>query len=91
MEKVVDDTTCKDIRNLFRPKKENETIKNEIIRYIRNLFEHEWEDHYKPVINNYIEYGTNSDRNKTLSAAEYFNKIRPYIKDIINNLKKYDT
>ena len=29
----------------------------------------------------------NSDRNKTLSVEEYINKIRPYLKDIINNLK----
>ena len=31
------------------------------------------------------------DRNKTLSVEEYFNKIRPYLKNIINNLKKSDT
>ena len=38
--------------------------------------------------NNYIEYENNSNRNKTLSLEEYLNKIRPYLKDIINNLKK---
>ena len=27
----------------------------------------------------------------SLSVEEYFNKIRPYLKDIINNLKKSDT
>ena len=26
-----------------------------------------------------------------LSVEEYLNKIRPYLKDIINNLKKSDT
>ena len=31
------------------------------------------------------------NRNKTLSVEEYFKKIRPYLKDIINNLKKSDT
>ena len=31
------------------------------------------------------------DKNKTLSVEEYLNKIRPYLKDIINNLKKSDT
>ena len=40
---------------------------------------------------NYIEYDSNGDRNKTLSTEEYLNKIRPYLKDIINNLKKSDT
>ena len=41
--------------------------------------------------NNYIEYESSSDRNKTLSAGEYLHKIRSYLKDIINNLKKSDT
>ena len=41
--------------------------------------------------NNYIEYKSNGDKNKTLSVEEYFNKISPYLKDIINNLKKSDT
>ena len=40
--------------------------------------------------NNYIEYESNSDRNKKISVEEYLNKIRPYLKDIINNLKKSD-
>ena len=52
---------------------------------------------YKPVrvINvwskNYIESESSNDRKKTLSVEEYLNKIRPYLKDIINNLKKSDT
>ena len=68
-----------------------------IIRYIRNLFEHKEEDYYKPVTvgnfwSNYcIKYESNSDRNKTLSVEEYFNKVRPYLKGIINELKKSDT
>ena len=40
--------------------------------------------------NNYIEYGSNINRNKTPSI-EYLNKIRPHLKDIINVLKKSDT
>ena len=43
------------------------------------------------VSSNYIEYERNSDRNKTLWAEKYLNKTRPYLKDIINNLKKSDT
>ena len=39
----------------------------------------------------YIEHESNSDRNKTLSFEEYLNKIRPYLEDIINDLKKSDT
>ena len=39
-------TAIKDIRNLFRLKKETEAI---IIKDIRNLFEHEEGDYYKSV------------------------------------------
>ena len=37
------------------------------------------------------EYERNGNRNKILSVGEYLNKIRPYLKDIINNLKKITT
>ena len=65
-------------------------------RDIKNLFKNEKEKNYhKPVrvrvsgfsSNNYVEYKIKSDR-LTLSVEEYLNKIRPYLKDIINNLKK---
>ena len=41
--------------------------------------------------NNYIEYGINVDRNKTLSVEEYLNKIRQYLNEIMKYLKKSDT
>ena len=59
--------------------------------------EHEEENYYKPVrvnnfwSNNNIKNKSNRDRNKTLSVEKYLNKIRPYLKDIINNLKKSGT
>ena len=89
-------TAIKDIRNLFRQEKETKAIKDRILRDIKNLFEHEKEEenYYKPVrvsnfwSNNYIEYKSNGDKNKTLSVEEYLNKISPYLKDIINNVKK---
>ena len=77
-------------------KKENETIKGRIIRDIRDLFEQEKEDYYKPVrvgnfwSKHYIEYENNGDRNKTLSLEEYLNKSRLYLKDIKMNLIKSD-
>ena len=40
---------------------------------------------------NYIEYESNGDRNKTLSIEEYLEKVWPYLKDIINDLKNSDT
>ena len=53
---------CSRNKKAFQIKKENKTIKNRKIRDIRNLFEHEEDDYYKPVrvvnlwSNNYIEY-----------------------------------
>ena len=41
--------------------------------------------------NNYIEYESNRERIETQSIEEYLIKIRPYLKDIINDLKKSDT
>ena len=41
--------------------------------------------------NSYINYERNSDRNKILSFEEYLDKIRPSLKDVIDNLKKSDT
>ena len=78
----------KDVKNLFRLnlyrlQRENKEIKDRVIRNIRNLFEHEEEENfYKSVKvgnfwnNNYIEYESNGDRNKTLSTEEYLIKIR---------------
>ena len=75
----------KDVRNLLRLEKGTKAIKDRILRDINNLFEHkEGENYYKPVrvsnfwSNNYIEYESNGDRNKTLSVEEYLNKISPY-------------
>ena len=57
-----------------------------MLRDIKNLFEHEEEEnYYRPVrvsnfwSNNYIEYKSNGDRNKTLSFEENLNKISPYL------------
>ena len=100
----------KDIRNLFRQKKEQSdtaikdmrNLKNEVkdivLRNVKNLFEFEKEEnYYKPVrvnnfwSNNYIEYKRKGDKNRILSIEEYLDKIRPYLKDIINDLKKSGT
>ena len=60
------------------------------------MHEKEW-NYYKPVRvnyfcnNNYIEYESKGNKNKTLSVEEYLNKIRSYLKDMIDNLKKSNT
>ena len=93
LKKELNYTAIKDIRNLRE--KETEAIKDRILRDIKNISVHEEEENFrKPVRvskfwgNNYIEYESNCDSNKTLSVEKYPNKIRPYLKDIINNLKK---
>ena len=99
LKKELNYTAIKDIRNLFRREKESKAIKDRILRDTKNLFEHEKEEenYYRPVrvnnvwSNNYIEYESNGDSNKTLSVEEYFNKTRLYLKDSRNNLKKSDT
>ena len=89
-------TAVKDIRKLFGLKKEIKGIKDIVLR---NIFEYEKkeENHYKSIrvnyfwSNNYIEYKSNGDRKKTLSVKEYLDKIRLYLKDIMNDLKQSDT
>ena len=67
-------STVKGTKNLFRLNKENEAIKNRIIRDIRNLFEHEEENYYKPVRisniwrNDYVKYESKGDKSKALSV-----------------------
>ena len=98
LRKELNDNLIRDITNLFKQEKETKAIKYRILWHIKNLFEHEKEEenYDKPVrgnnfwSNNYIEYESNGETNKTLSAEEYLNKIRPYLKNIINNLKKSD-
>ena len=51
------------------------------------------EDYYKPIKtkiafnDNYIEYESKGDKDKNLSAKEYFDIIRPYLRDMINDHK----
>ena len=41
--------------------------------------------------NNYVEYESNSNRNRNLSLEEYLNKSKPYLTDIITDLQESDT
>ena len=64
------------------------------IRDVENLFNQSTdEDYHKPIKTkstfniNYIEYQSKGDKDKNLSPEEYFDMIRPYLGDIINNHK----
>ena len=92
-------TTTKDYSKPAQVKNlKNHIIKNRslfgqsktIIRNIKNLFKQEV-DYYKPSEQNiqYFEYKSNGDRNKTFSIK--VGKIKRYLKEIINNLKKLNT
>ena len=92
------DTTVKSKENLSIPEYEVKVIKDIILRNFRDVIGTEEEKNYcKPIresifwSNNYIEHESNSDRNKILLVEEYLNEIRPYLNEIINNLKKPDT
>ena len=41
--------------------------------------------------NNCTEYKSNGDENTILSVEEYVNKIRPYLRDLVNDFKQSDT
>ena len=98
--KIENNIIKKDVRNLFRLKKEINRIAIKDKRYlsrltkedeawsnkdrdIKNLFEYEEEDYYKPLrVGNwwnskYVEYQSNGDRNKILSVQQYLHEIRP--------------
>ena len=81
--KQSEENIIKSIRNLFKIKKENEEIKDRIIKDIKTLFEQEEKDYYKPIRvgnfwnKNYIEYESSGDRKKNLSVKEYLDKIKP--------------
>ena len=74
-------------------RRKNNAITDKIIRDIRSLFESNEENYDEPVRtgntfdNDHFEYERGSDKNKTLSIEEHLNKIRPYLKNIINDLR----
>ena len=98
--KSLEDNIIKYARNHFKLKKENEVIKDRIIRDIRNVFEQE-EDYHKPVRvgaffrNNYVKHkgngnktrpyqSKNSLKNKNLKIISIISKIL-YMENSINN------
>ena len=54
----------------------------------KNIINHKCEQFWS---NSYIEYEINSDKNEALLVEEYLYKMRPYLKGIMNNLRKSDT
>ena len=63
------------------------------IKEIREKFDLSNEDYYQPIIindafnSNYIEHESKGDKDNTLSIKKYFDIVRRYLSDIINNHK----
>ena len=72
----------RNINNLFEREKEKENYYSESKWLIPVRANNFWS-------NNYIEHKSNSDKNRMWSVEEYLDKIRPYLKDVINDLKKF--
>ena len=76
LNKEQNQTAAKDIRSIFRQKKETKAMEDRILKDIKNLFKHEKEEenYYKPErvrnvwSNNYIEYKNNGDKKRILSV-----------------------
>ena len=74
--KAIKGIILRGVRKVFMLEKHNKAIQHIIPRDFRNLFENEEEEknYHKPLSvcnfwsNNYIEYESNNDRNKTLSV-----------------------
>ena len=87
----------KNIRNLFKLKNKNETMKGRTFRYMKTLSERQEEDYYKSIrvdnfqSKNYVEYESNGDGNKALSVKEHLGNIKSYMRNIIINIQKSDT
>ena len=69
-----------------RKPKIKKQLEGNLVRDVKNLFEQA--DFFNNIC---VEYKSNGDRNKTLLTIEHLDKIKLYLKDIINNLKKSDT
>ena len=63
------------------------------IKDLEHLFEEINEDYYKPILvkssfnENYKEFESRGDKDKTISIEQYLNKTIPYLKELINNHK----
>ena len=82
---------CKNVKSFTKGK--DNAIKDKVLKDITALFESDENDYYKPIRksdafnSNYSEYESKSDRDKYLSVKKYLNKIRPYLSDMISDLK----
>ena len=64
-------------------------------RQMEHLFDKINENYYKPIKtkgafnNNYLEYESRGEKHKNLSPEDYFDLIRPYLRNMKNNHKTH--
>ena len=78
------------MRDILRLKEESEAMKDNIIGDIGTLFDSKRRLRQSIRINrtnNHIKQKINGDENKTIPIKENLEEIKPYLKDVINNLK----
>ena len=75
---------------------DNEDLDYKGVRQIENLFDEiSEEDYYKPIKtkgafnNDYMEYEGKGGKDKNLSPEDYFDIIKPFLRDMINNHKTH--
>ena len=73
-------------------------MKDIAIRDMKKIVKQQQEEnYYKPKRvsnfwnNNYFQFESNCNRNKSLSPGEYINKTEPYLRDITIDRQKSDT
>ena len=82
--------------NLFKLKKYYDYDEYKRIKNVKDLFDLPIDkDYYKPIItssafnNSYFQYESKGNKDKILTLSKYFDIIRPYLSDTINNHKTH--
>ena len=84
----------KDIRNLFDQNDDDKVYED--IKCLFNEYEEIKKDVYEPIKisvafnDNYVEYKSESERDKSISIKKYPDRIREYLRKMINDKKKIE-
>ena len=74
---------------------DNDDLEYKRKRQMEHLFDKINENYYKPIKtkgafnNNYLEYESRGEKHKNLSPEDYFDLIRPYLRNMKNNHKTH--
>ena len=77
--------------NIIKTEKKDNDNEDSVFTDARILFESGEKDYYKPIrngnvfSNNCVEYESNADKEKMLLTEKYLDKMRPYLRSIMND------